>query len=215
MCGEHQSWHLLPDWTRGSSPRVRGTHARGHGIIGRRGIIPACAGNTRSFLINSVCYRDHPRVCGEHDLRGLFAGLVQGSSPRVRGTHAARRVPVQTGGIIPACAGNTCRPLTIVLRCWDHPRVCGEHKFKDDAARDAWGSSPRVRGTLRHCIGAYGFPGIIPACAGNTRTSPRCGMRSGDHPRVCGEHWDETERNWMRSGSSPRVRGTLVAIGPP
>ena len=29
-----------------------------------------------------------------------------------------------------------------------------------------------------------------------------------DHPRVCGEHAQETERRAQESGSSPRMRGT-------
>ena len=70
------------------------------------------------------------------------------------------------------------------------------------------GSSPRVRGTLLRDCGRDDRTGIIPACAGNTLIGRGALPRSGDHPRMCGEHPGGHEVEWDRSGSSPRVRGT-------
>ena len=55
--------------------------------------------------------------------------------------------------------------------------------------------------------------GIIPAYAGNT--SPYLAMVQSvkDHPRVCGEHGDETQESIEDLGSSPRMRGTRVGVG--
>ncbi len=70
------------------------------------------------------------------------------------------------------------------------------------------GSSPRVRGTPTTTAGATGRPGIIPACAGNTRCRLPRAARWWDHPRVCGEHQNFRMRSVGCAGSSPRVRGT-------
>ena len=107
VCGEH----LLPATCRarltGSSPRVRGTQPRHAVGDARRGIIPACAGNTAFDSREIIKARDHPRVCGEHATLRVKLLRVSGSSPRVRGTRRVEREPGGCAGIIPACAGNT------------------------------------------------------------------------------------------------------------
>ena len=112
-------------------------------------------------------------------------------------------------GIIPACAGNT-----FCLRCYsipfrDHPRVCGEHPVFAKCARKGAGSSPRVRGTRVDNPLRLRCHGIIPACAGNTKTIIKSFGFSRDHPRVCGEHFLRGSLCQDAKGSSPRVRGTL------
>ena len=107
MCGEYVSIPNLLPVRSGSSPRVRGTRllaADGGKVVG---IIPACAGNTRCIAVEDARGRDHPRVCGEHQLVILPCEYVQGSSPRVRGTPCIQDGDAEGGGIIPACAGNT------------------------------------------------------------------------------------------------------------
>ena len=167
---------------------MRGTHAQYRHDGNQFRIIPAYAGNTerRSGLIRPD--GDHPRVCGEH--KHQVAGLSQatGSSPRMRGTLVVAVVAVGGVGIIPAYAGNTYAGRS---DCWtrrDHPRVCGEHLTRPNFLTLPWGSSPRMRGTLlpRHHPGRCA--GIIPAYAGNTRTSHQTSPSARDHPRVCGEH---------------------------
>ena len=153
-----------------------------------RGIIPACAGNTGGFTWRVYLEGDHPRVCGEHDTRGIRRLHNSGSSPRVRGTRCAPSKPVHLTGIIPACAGNTY-PAWCHLRIMrDHPRVCGEHKPRRRQPTARPGSSPRVRGTRALAEVAVDEQGIIPACAGNTTIQQTSAVR--------------------HRGSSPRVRGT-------
>ena len=188
---------------------MRGTRSAGERVGQFRGIIPAYAGNTIHCRRTRLGDGDHPRVCGEHQPRGQSVGLRWGSSPRMRGTHAARADCRRAGGIIPAYAGNT--PLSGVAERWrrDHPRVCGEHRMM--AFCHIWrpGSSPRMRGTHGSYKQPFSAAGIIPAYAGNTSTPAihtDCGggiipayagntiFRAGslwcvgDHPRVCGEH---------------------------
>ena len=50
--------------------------------------------------------------------------------------------------------------------------------------------------------------GIIPAHAGNTVLRQLLLVRSGDHPRACGEHPETFEKAYRKQGSSPRMRGT-------
>ena len=48
---------------------------------------------------------------------------------------------------IPACAGNSDRPVSFPVDVPVHPRVCGEQYSSVPVRSDAHGSSPRVRGT--------------------------------------------------------------------
>ena len=176
------------------------------------GIIPAYAGNTCWKMGASATDRDHPRVCGEHLAETIRAILQQGSSPRMRGTLGQANRLIVRRGIIPAYAGNTCsRPLRLVVRR-DHPRVCGEHRLPHMLPSTLWGSSPRMRGTLRRAVGHCKRHGIIPAYAGNTGSGCGGSPPPGDHPRVCGEHHTSLSLRIISGGSSPRMRGTHVYV---
>ena len=154
---------------------------------------------------------DHPRVCGEHLRLSDLRRINPGSSPRVRGTRAVRAACGRAGGIIPAYAGNTSGYPYRRWRSWDHPRVCGEHKVDDSTGEGAWGSSPRMRGTLRRAFRKFRRLGIIPAYAGNTKARSSAQARHQDHPRVCGEHHCKKRIDQGQTGSSPRMRGTHFA----
>ena len=200
-------------------PYVR--HPINHGPLVRRepccalrriGIIPACAGNTACGSSCTPAPGDHPRACGEHGGKAANHADVQGSSPRVRGTHEDAVLDVISLGIIPACAGNTGACPSRRCAPGDHPRVCGEHPEKVQAVEADAGSSPRVRGTLFEHGLPHGIHGIIPACAGNTLRSKRQTCRMRDHPRVCGEHFVKLPNSISVYGSSPRVRGTHIHV---
>ena len=78
-----------------------------------RGIIPACAGNSKWEAIGQNGTRDHPRVCGEQLTSSPALLKLRGSSPRVRGTVKTEVNASISSGIIPACAGNSlsfCTP---------------------------------------------------------------------------------------------------------
>ena len=127
VCGEHHLTEQNLSALMGSSPRVRGTQPQTHLGALRRGIIPACAGNTPAWPGPHWLMRDHPRVCGEHQSCSLKALMLLGSSPRVRGTPGRAGKAGDPAGIIPACAGNTCAAACCNTFTEDHPRVCGEH----------------------------------------------------------------------------------------
>ena len=85
--------------------------------------------------------------------------------------------------------------------------MCGENCTAAAAALVDRGSSPRVRGKLDAERLGQVQDGLIPACAGKTRTAGRWGYHSGAHPRVCGENRRNVSGFVGRFGSSPRVRG--------
>ena len=113
VCGESLSQMESGGLAKGPSPRVRGIPVLVIAAVGRRGSIPACAGNPGTHLrpvascrgpprvrgiraegrpLMGAC-RVHPRVCGESSVR-LPADLsVRGPSPRVRGI----RMPQPSG----------------------------------------------------------------------------------------------------------------------
>ena len=208
VCGEHPFSSIVHNPPGGSSPRVRGTQIKLEETIWSAGIIPACAGNTAHMICLELPTRDHPRVCGEHEVMQGVLKVAQGSSPRVRGTPARYRRRSSRPGIIPACAGNTSPGVGSPLHDRDHPRVCGEHRGQHGLQPVRPGSSPRVRGTPMTWAQIDDVAGIIPACAGNTCLDIALFVVHWDHPRVCGEHWKVPTSIFCSWGSSPRVRGT-------
>ena len=85
--------------------------------------------------------------------------------------------------------------------------MCGEHFGKLAILPTSAGSSPHVRGAREHARVPVVLHGIIPACAGSTRTSAPSSGTCRDHPRMCGEHSSFPPNSWFALGSSPHVRG--------
>ena len=110
----------------GSSPHVRGARIRPRPEGNTQGIIPACAGSTCLPPGWRWCWRDHPRMCGEHHNHRFAVPHNKGSSPHVRGAPS-----------------NSLRARKSV---GDHPRMCGEHQFYNPQTVSNTGSSPHVRG---------------------------------------------------------------------
>ena len=126
VCGEQKLLPRLFLPEQGSPPRVRGTGIAPVSDIPGQRITPACAGNSPRPPRIKCLRRDHPRVCGEQNPRGISISWPNGSPPRVRGTANIGRKNARASGITPACAGNS--RFHHRDHCWhgDHPRVCGE-----------------------------------------------------------------------------------------
>ena len=107
MCGEHWNCGDVALRTAGSSPHVRGAHDAHPDRRRGQGIIPACAGSTGACDAESLQGRDHPRMCGEHNIVFVPYNLYRGSSPHVRGARIWNYGTRHASGIIPACAGST------------------------------------------------------------------------------------------------------------
>ena len=153
---------------------------------------------------------------------------MEGSSPHTRGARDPQGRPPPVFRIIPAYAGST---LTVC--CWvrgvkDHPRIRGEHvsfclllffrlgssphtrgalygAFRRRAR--ARGSSPHTRGALLNGRRFSRWCGIIPAYAGSTPIRIYSYLRTSDHPRIRGEHFQGGGPTREMQGSSPHTRG--------
>jgi len=208
VCGEQWSVKKREKTGVGSPPRVRGTAMDRLAVFLRRGITPACAGNSDSYDSIKEADEDHPRVCGEQfpPTNPIISTL--GSPPRVRGTEQRGGFYRAFHGITPACAGNSKEIVRGSCPYGDHPRVCGEQRNAGRVAGAGRGSPPRVRGTGAARTGRRYRRGITPACAGNSFCIKKPPISSGDHPRVCGEQHTTAINVYGALGSPPRVRGT-------
>ena len=213
VCGEPDRCGFLAQIGPGPSPRVRGTRGAAGAAVGRRGSIPACAGNPGRRGHDPATRAVHPRVCGEPAVQSSALVPRSGPSPRVRGTPGGRTRSDPASGSIPACAGNPSSwpPTTAAARV--HPRVCGEPAAGIADAAIVEGPSPRVRGTRAAAGGGADGVGSIPACAGNPGRRPARSSSAGVHPRVCGEPALRWPNMLTRTGPSPRVRGTRERAG--
>ena len=132
----------------GLSPRVRGNQRTRRSWTGRRGSIPACAGEPPAPSARSPTPTVYPRVCGGTSCSARIANPVVGLSPRVRGNQwASNRLP-QSSGSIPACAGEPITNWSKTRTDPVYPRVCGGTHRRPAAYFCIRGLSPRVRGNL-------------------------------------------------------------------
>ena len=174
------------------------------------GIIPAHAGLTQCSIQRRPSGRDHPRACGAHFSLLQVTVILQGSSPRMRGSHGDERFKDSSYGIIPAHAGLTLKYYWNASAFWDHPRACGAHQKAFRPAGRSGGSSPRMRGSRCSQCPIRTKYGIIPAHAGLTRGQPRRSFCRRDHPRACGAHFPKFSNRIFEQGSSPRMRGSPI-----
>ena len=130
-----------------------------------------------------------------------------GSSPRVRGKPPIALCDAVRARLIPACAGKTRNYRGMGVTARAHPRVCGENTTKPTVGNQTAGSSPRVRGKRESVYRVTASSGLIPACAGKTKSRVGRNRGRGAHPRVCGENSTDQAITAHSMGSSPRVRG--------
>ena len=146
-------------------------------------------------------------MCGENTAALPAPPPFHGSPPRVRGKRNKVVTSTSDQRITPACAGKTESSAPVSGRFTDHPRVCGENDIYLRGSTRFRGSPPRVRGKPAHLYVPKAAPRITPACAGKTDSGSGAGSAGTDHPRVCGENWEEFIYWLRRGGSPPRVRG--------
>ena len=186
--GEHLRNVIIDAQKAGSSPHTRGAPTDSRSPSGAGRIIPAYAGSTPACPSPSGAGRDHPRIRGEHGMRGAAAGAAAGSSPHTRGAHVGDAGMIAIVGIIPAYAGSThlvLAPLvagpgssphtrgapdgrnTTSSPTPDHPRIRGEHDASGIQGPFDAGSSPHTRGALRlQERGLWSYRGSSPHTRG-------------------------------------------------
>ena len=174
---------------RGSSPHTRGAPATHAPQYQRLRIIPAYAGSTFRRRRRWCCWRDHPRIRGEHCVVVVGAGTGGGiipayagstptsreerghvpDHPRIRGEHEATLAGMLSGrGSSPHTRGAQGDDVGVGVGGADHPRIRGEHGRDLRADGSGPGSSPHTRGAREDAHGRRLTMRIIPAYAGST-----------------------------------------------
>ena len=133
-----------------------------------------------------------------------------GSSPLTRGKPQIVQLVGQVGGLIPAHAGKTHRPLRRAIRSAAHPRSRGENTPLYLRLALTAGSSPLTRGKRRRCWSAFQSVRLIPAHAGKTPPARPSPSLWPAHPRSRGENKARATPVMMTDGSSPLTRGKPV-----
>ncbi len=208
-CGERVNDHGSKFNHAGSSPRVRGTRLMNDCNHVPQRFIPAGAGNAITAYPCLALRTVHPRGCGERLRNRQITRLVNGSSPRVRGTRSYSLHPALRERFIPAGAGNAPSWSLSSALASVHPRGCGERAERWRPCVAHCGSSPRVRGTRARARSRPPNRRFIPAGAGNAADDLSDRASGAVHPRGCGERSCSVATPTPLGGSSPRVRGTL------
>ena len=170
-------------------------------------ITPAYAGKRGRTSICLCNIRDHPRVCGEKLSLFRYPLKLVGSPPRMRGKAGSHAHAHNKRGITPAYAGKS-RTLGKGGFCRrDHPRVCGEKIGQHIIHSRQQGSPPRMRGKEAGCVLPRSRARITPAYAGKSGGPLDAPSFPRDHPRVCGEKFQNLHHDVDCLGSPPRMRG--------
>ena len=205
--GENHALASTASCEVGSSPLTRGKRV---GFLPgdlAAGLIPAHAGKTHMTTKGEALASAHPRSRGENPYARLARRCGRGSSPLTRGKPRRTFPSTWTGGLIPAHAGKTSASWSRTAAGTAHPRSRGENPEIWSASILESGSSPLTRGKRRR-VGVGRRRGrLIPAHAGKTPGSARCGAQRPAHPRSRGENVPRCSLPRRRRGSSPLTRG--------
>ena len=173
----------------------------------------------------------HPRARGGGGaVCPISAAGTRDVHPRAGGRRSCRLSSRDLPPVHPRARGGD-RAATFIVSQLPYPRVCGGAQGTRDGAVRKSGASPRVRGGGLDCPPSF-EPRLccipvragkivsrarfalkaqwcIPACAGQTKTTPDDLMAIWVHPRACGAAMRYDEADERRRGSSPRMRGLL------
>ena len=126
VCGELSFVSERKHSSRGSSPRVWGTHLKAKQGRFLMRFIPTCVGNSYDQSGQGHDGTVHPHVCGEFFNYCDFILRCHGSSPRVWGTPYSAGYSPNPMRFIPTCVGNSPIRAIFVVSIPVHPHVCGE-----------------------------------------------------------------------------------------
>ena len=105
VCGGTEALAVLRPFYGGLSPRVRGNPIMITCRPADVRSIPACAGEPHTPWLKPIPHRVYPRVCGGTEGKPPGSTDSAGLSPRVRGNRDVGWFSGDSGGSIPACAG--------------------------------------------------------------------------------------------------------------
>ena len=175
MCGGAARAVLVAKVAVGLSPRVRGSHTRAYLRQVRIRSIPTCAGEPPSCWGNHRRIRVYPHVCGGAICAPRMREMVDGLSPRVRGSPAGQQAYIDDVRSIPTCAGEPDASQAPGSLPRVYPHVCGGAVGASLTLGSGVGLSPRVRGSHAQEPAHSRRSGSIPTCAGEPRSArARC-----------------------------------------
>ncbi len=214
-----------------SSPRSRGSSARGvpsdprpdvvpalAGVIpgrfclpGNVGVVPALAGVIRTATARHPRRRSRPRARGGHPVIQALEFRTAASSPRSRGSSPFPKVGVTRFHVVPALAGVIPCPGPPTSSGSRRPRARGGHPQSLTGRTVRRTSSPRSRGSSRDRVLDSAAAGVVPALAGVilAQTTQPAGL--GSRPRARGGHPVVRLSLASFEASSPRSRGSSLA----
>ena len=128
---------------------MRGKVFCAYSRVSHSGITPAYAGK-------SCC------IMFRHD-------FGSGSPPPMRGKVSLLTTPPAGYRITPAYAGKSVEHADVIVKVWDHPRLCGEKKWFMTKKTFMAGSPPPMRGKALHTFLISCYYRITPAYAGKSR----------------------------------------------
>ena len=149
----------------------------------------------------------YPRVCGGTPSTQAHIHHHAGLSPRVRGNLESSASNRESGGSIPACAGEPLSSAAVFCSSWVYPRVCGGTRTGSTDGSPVTGLSPRVRGNPFLPVCHTRSIRSIPACAGEPQSERPNSESFSVYPRVCGGTRGKLTSPRKTGGLSPRVRG--------
>ncbi len=151
-------------------------------------------------------------------MRGGTIGLApfffseRGLSPRARGNRIAAEPRAQTGGSIPACAGEPLKHRQLHRLLEVYPRVRGGTPARRNRSRADQGLSPRARGNPLFGGVSARRDRSIPACAGEPLEGLPEEMPLPVYPRVRGGTTISSASVARWTGLSPRARGNPAVL---
>ena len=176
------------------------------------GSIPARAGEPGRRRGSCRRRSVYPRACGGTSRRAGARAPARGLSPRVRGNRVNDDHVAHPDGSIPARAGEPNAQTNFTNSPKVYPRACGGTQRANQFHQFAKGLSPRVRGNPFVVNRGGGWPGSIPARAGEPLRCQPWWRLAGVYPRACGGTPSLSTVVAAGRGLSPRVRGNPFVV---
>ena len=155
------------------------------------------------------CCRAYPRRRGGTPSTSEAKLPSEGLSPQARGNLVALGLLDLLLGPIPAGAGEPAMHYAHLAARMAYPRRRGGTEMAPDDQEKNKGLSPQARGNQTEASPAPGWPGPIPAGAGEPTPSPRLKTGNRAYPRRRGGTMQRS-MGWLGGrGLSPQARGNL------
>ena len=158
---------------------------------------------------------DHPRIRGEHLYDPKWDLCPSRIIPAYAGnTRQFKNACRFNGGSSPHTRGTRSPRLSAAERCWDHPRIRGEHPSRASDAASMAGIIHAYAGNthfaeLVHADGE----GSSPHTRGTRWRNDEAKAMPVDHPRIRGEHRRVLGRHVRLAGIIPAYAGNTIVEG--